>query len=86
MAVSDRGGTGWSGTSYTLDAAKATAMAECQQVGENCKVVASGSAACFAVAGNTLQYYGGYGATQDDAEQQALTENGGGTILSVRCT
>jgi hypothetical protein len=85
MAVTDRGGTGWSGTSDSVDAAKASALAFCRQVGQNCVVVSSGEGPCFAVAGDTRQYHGGYGATKNDAEQDAVRKNGGGIVLASYC-
>jgi hypothetical protein len=85
IAVAGNGGSGWSGTTNSLEEAKVSALAQCRSVGQNCKVVVSGQGGCFALAGSTTQYYGGYGPTQGAAEQDALNRNGGGTILSLHC-
>ena len=82
-------GAGWNYP--TKQEAKDRAMQECAnrpplhpEHPSQCKVVASGPAACWALAAGprTSSYSAGYGATMDEAEQVAMSHSSAGQIVA----
>ena len=86
IVVSTTGYWATSNNYSTLQAATDSAMAICQKHAPGCKLVASTSNGCVALAGTARNWGGGYGSTIGEAEQSALTENNGGSILVSFCT
>ncbi len=85
MAISDSTGHISISTSGspTRDAAEQVVMQACRKRISDCRVLASGPGGCLALAANAARtkYFGGWGATSDEAEAAALNAAGGGTIL-----
>jgi hypothetical protein len=85
-------GTGWNYTS--LDSARIRSMSECQNHGgTHCVFLTWAKNGCSALAvgnrglyGQYDNYYGWYGPTPAEAQQQALAKNGGGSILVTQCS
>lgn len=86
IVVSTTGYWATSNNYRTMEAAKDSAMAICRQHAPGCKVVATNSDGCVALAGTDRHWGGGYGPTKSEAEQSALAENNGGRILVSFCT
>jgi Domain of unknown function (DUF4189) len=89
----ENGAYGWGNSYNDLDGARIRSLTECQNFGgTHCVFIAWAKNWCAALAvgdrnpyGGYDQYYGWYGPTQADAEQQALAKNNGGRILVSRC-
>ncbi len=67
-------------------AAKSSAMSYCGE--SDCQVLVTFRSPvnnCGAVAANNGRYHGGYGATLAAAEQDAINQVGGGTVVSWAC-
>jgi hypothetical protein len=85
MAISDSTGhiSGIYAGQPSQSAAEQVVMSACRKRVSDCRVLASGPGGCVALAMNAAKtkYYGGWGATSDDAEAAALAAAHGGTIL-----
>jgi Domain of unknown function (DUF4189) len=82
----ETGSYGWGNNYDSLDGARIRSLSECQNFGGNhCVFLAWSRNGCAALAVNGDNYYGWYGATRWEAEQQALSRNGGGYILVSQC-
>lgn len=85
MAISDSTGhiSGMYVGQSSRSAAEQLVMSDCRKRVSDCRVLASGPGGCVALAKNAAQtkYFGGWGATSDDAEAAALAAAHGGTIL-----
>ncbi|MCK1794638.1 protein kinase [Streptomyces sp. XM4193] len=86
IAVGERGGWGRSWDHNSQSAARQGALSRCR--GTNCKVLTSFRNGCGAVAHNRNagHYWGGSGATRQEAENRARANAGGGYILLWQCT
>ena len=82
----ETGTYGWGNNYSDLDGARVRSLTECQNRGGNhCVFVAWSDNGCAALATSPTSYYGWYGATRAEAEQGALSRNGGGAILVSEC-
>ena len=85
MAISDS--TGHISGMYVAGSSRSDAeklvMSDCRKRVSDCRVLASGPGGCIALVMNAShsKYFGGWGATTDDAEATALARAPGGTIL-----
>jgi len=84
MAISDSTGqikVTYNGSSE--GSAQQTVMQACRKTISDCRLLASGQGGCVAIALNATnsKYYGGWGATRDDAEAAALANARGGNVL-----
>jgi hypothetical protein len=90
----ENGVYGWGNNYGDLDGARIRSLSECQNHGGNhCVFIAWAKNWCAALAvgdrgvyGQYDNYYGWYGPTLADAQQQALAKNNGGHILVSRCS
>jgi Domain of unknown function (DUF4189) len=85
MAISDSNGhiSGIYVGQPSQSAAEQIVMSACRKRVSDCRVLASGPGGCVALAMNAAKskYFGGWGATSDDAEAAALAAAHGGTVL-----
>jgi hypothetical protein len=89
----ENGAYGWGNSYSDLDSARIRSLSECQNHGgTHCVFLTWAKNWCSALAvgdrnvyGGYDSYYGWYGPTLPNAEQQALAKNGGGHVLVSRC-
>ncbi|MBV9515095.1 MAG: protein kinase [Mycobacteriaceae bacterium] len=81
------GAYGWANNYDNQDDANTAAMNFCKQYGgTDCKLAAWAKDGCAAVAKSSTSWHGGYGATIDAAEKNAIDQNQGGTIVFSKCS
>ena len=81
------GAFGWANNANSRDEASDLAMNYCKQYGgTDCKEAVWASNQCVALAKSDTSWHGGLGQTIQAAEQDAITENNGGTILISKCS
>jgi serine/threonine-protein kinase len=81
------GAFGWSNNADSKDQATDLAMGYCKQYGgTDCTLAAWASDKCVALAKSDTNWHGGLGPTIEAAEEDATTENNGGTILISKCS
>jgi len=81
------GAFGWSNNANTKDDAANLAMNYCKQYGgTDCKLAAWNVDGCASVAKTDSSWHGGVGPTVAAAEQDAINQNKGGTIVYSKCS
>jgi serine/threonine kinase PknH len=81
------GAIGWSNNADTKDQASNMAMNYCKQYGgTDCKLAAWNVDGCASVAKTDSSWHGGVGPTVDAAQQDAINQNKGGTIVFSKCS
>lgn len=81
------GAMGWANNANTKDEATDVAMGYCKQYGgTDCTLAVWVQNGCGALAESDTNWHGGIGPTIEAAEQDAITENKGGTIRISKCS
>ncbi len=82
----DNGSYGWANNAFTQDQAQDTALQNCRNFGgQQCEIDAWAHNECAALAVAGGAHYGWYGATIAEAQDAALTRNGGGEVIVAHC-